>query len=178
MRSQYTATCVPGSSPLRPLAAPQPSDAAEQPTVRVTQFYDPKRGSFGPGATEALTSPPNPFFVRILDGPIIGPGIPRTHVSPFAASEQNWWSRLLTGRGSYRHYVEFDVLATDIQTIGGLKGAVGLGRYQQYVPGTVLLVGANPSFGTLGPNYGQWIFFAGLGVGGGGAVAYGVVNND
>ena len=84
---------------------------------------------------------------------------------------------MMTGRGSYRNYVEFDVVAADLQPIGGVKGAFGLGRYQQFVPGTVPLSGTNTTFGTLPPNYGQYIFYGGMGIGGG-VLVYEVVSND
>ncbi len=151
--------------------------AAQQPTVRVTQFYDPKRGAFGPSATDALTTLPNRGLVRVSDGPIMGTPTPRTHVSPFPASQQTWWTRMMTGRGTYRNYVEFDVFVGDLQTIGGVKGAIGLGRYQQFVPETISLSGANTTFGTLSRNYGQYIFYGGVGISGG-ALVYEVFDND
>lgn len=70
-----------------------------------------------------------------------------------------------TGRGTYRHYVEFDVSAPELERVGGLYGVMGLGRYQQFVSSSVLLQGRNPVFGQLGTNYGQYIFVGGLGAG-------------
>jgi hypothetical protein len=73
---------------------------------------------------------------------------------------------MMTGRGSYRSYVEFDVSATNLNSIGGLKGGLGLGQFQQFISGPVPLPGANATFGTLPANYGQSIFYGGIGVGG------------
>lgn len=140
-------------------------------TIRVTQFYNPKTGTFGPGASEALVAPPNRnVFIRLAEGPITSTPTARTWVSPFPASEQNWWTRMWTGRGTFRHYVEFDVLPSELQSVGGAKWLAGLGRYQKYVSGPVSLPGRHPAFGQLGPNYGQWIFIGGLGAAGAGTV--------
>lgn len=61
--------------------------------------------------------------------------------------------------------------------IGARLGAFGLGRYQQFVPNSVSLSGANATFGTLAPNYGQYAIIAGLGIGGA-YVTYEALNND
>jgi hypothetical protein len=137
-------------------------------TTRVTQFYDPSRGGFGAGSADALTAPPTSWYkplTRFGDGPVFGTATPRTWVSPFSAAEQNWWTRIMTGRPGYTNYVEFDVAASEMQSVGGLKGLAGLGRYQQFVPGPVSLSGRNPVFSQLGPNNGRWVFYGGLGLG-------------
>lgn len=146
--------------------------AAGGATRRVTQFYDPSRGSFGPGADAALTANPQSgvggFVERVVDGPWIGKAGPKTWVAPRAASEHTWWSRMLTGRGSYRSYVEFDVAAGELANPGGLK--VVFSPYQQVIEGTVPFAGRNVTYGVLAPNYGQYIF---LGTAGAGAAAGG-----
>jgi murein DD-endopeptidase MepM/ murein hydrolase activator NlpD len=62
---------------------------------------------------------------------------------------------VLTGRGEFRHYVEFDVLPGESLPVGGAKRLLGLGRYQEFVPGQVGLAGRAPEFGVLAPNPGQ-----------------------
>jgi len=146
----------------------QRADAFRSGNVRVTQFFDPRRGSFGPGARHALASPPNRGLDRVFDGPWFASPTMRTHISPFPASRQTWWRRLLTGRWRERNYVEFDVPAGELNRIGGTKAI--LGRYQRFVRGRVPL--SNPSFGKLPPNYGGYIAFGGAAAGGiiGGAI--------
>lgn len=92
---------------------------------------------------------------RLGEGPLLGPRGPRTWVSPRSASEQTWLSRVLTGRGKYRHYVEFTVAPGETLPVGGFKRVLGLGRYQQFVPGEVSLLGRSPTFDILRANPGQ-----------------------
>jgi hypothetical protein len=166
-------------------ASRAPGAALDDPALavarrRVTQFYDPGRGPFGPGAREALTAYPEQgvkgAFERLLEGPVFGARGPRTWVSPKAASEQNWWSRTLTGRGAYRDYVEFDVLPGETRSVGGLKRAFGLGRYQEFVPGRVSLAGRAPEFGALDPVPGYRLVLPGAAVLGG-SIGYAVYEN-
>jgi RHS repeat-associated protein len=145
-------------------------NGAAKEIVRVTQFYNLERGSFGPGASNALATPPNQGVVRLFEGPLVGAATSRTYVSPYAATDQSWVTRMMTGRGTYRNYVEFDVPADRLQPIGGLKGATGLGYFQQYIPGDVSLSEANAKFGQLPVNYGQYIFCTGAGIHGGSSV--------
>jgi hypothetical protein len=89
---------------------------------------------------------------RLAEGPLLREQSPRTWVSPYSASEQTRWSRLLTGRGGkkYGHYVEFDASAGETAPVGGFKRVLGLGWYQEYFRGPVRLEGRNAVFGAVG----------------------------
>ena len=127
------------------------------PLVRVTQFYNPSRGTFGPGASTALSSPaPTNPLLRLIEGPTGG-----AWVAPQSAEDMNWFLRMMTGRGNYIHYVEFSVSPSELQNPSGVKFIVS--PFQQVVPNTVDLAGRNAVFGQLAPNYGQMIFFIGVG---------------
>ncbi|HYG35644.1 MAG TPA: hypothetical protein VEC99_12710, partial [Clostridia bacterium] len=124
---------------------------------RVTQFYNPAGGSFGPGASQALSSPVTAGG-RIIDG---ASGI-QTWVAPAAANDMNWFQRMMTGVGSRTSYVEFDVAAGELTNPGGLKGLT-VSPWQQVLNGEISLTGRNPVWGDLGLNYGQYGFMGQLG---------------
>ncbi len=129
-------------------------------SVRVTQLYDPSRGSFGPGTSTALSSPtPNPFL-RWVEGSKGG-----TWVAPQRAEDISWFARMMTDRGSYTHYVEFSVSPAELQNPGGLKFLYS--PFQQIIPNTINLSDRGAVFGQLKPNYGQKIFFIAVAAGGG-----------
>jgi hypothetical protein len=126
---------------------------------RVTQFYNelPGGGGFGPGSTEArYAAVPEGLFTRtattVLEGSTT---TPRTWVSPMAASEQTGLSRYLTGMGEANNYVEFTVSTSELNRVGGLKSMYG--AYQQVIPDVVSLGGRAPVFGTMAPNYSQYV---------------------
>ncbi len=133
-------------------------------SVRVTQFYHPSRGVFGPGASTALSSPaPASWFGRVVDGPTSS-----TWVAPRGSGEMNWFSRMLTGRGRYTNFVEFSVSPAELRNPGGVKFFYA--PFQKIIPGTVDLAGRDAVFGRLAPNYGQRIFIIVLGSGTGTAI--------
>lgn len=121
-------------------------------SIRVTQFYDPYRGAFGPGSSTALYASAPEGNLVYLEGASGG-----TWVAPYAAEDMNWFSRMLTGRGNYTYYVEFSVSPAELQSPGGFKYFYA--PYQKFVPEVVDLTARNAVFGQLGPNYGQTIFF-------------------
>ncbi len=151
------------------------------PGRRVTQFYDPGRGAFGAGAGEALTAYPESglmgFAERLAEG---GPAGPRTWVSPYSVKEQSWLSRTLTGKASYRHYVEFEVRPGEILPVGGVKRMIGLGRYQKYVPDRVVLARRTAEFGELPALRGQRLIVPGgiVAIGAGGYAVYRLFDDD
>jgi YD repeat-containing protein len=130
---------------------------------RVTQFYDPARGSFGPGATEALATPPTSGAGWVMDGPWLSTPQTTTWVAPAAAQDMNWLQRMLTGVGSSTKYVEFDAAAGELANPGGLKYLGGMSPWQQTIAGEVSLAGRNEAWGQLGLNYGQYGFMGQLG---------------
>ncbi|HEY5962214.1 MAG TPA: RHS repeat-associated core domain-containing protein [Polyangiaceae bacterium] len=141
--------------------------AAGSTATRVTQFYNPAAGSFGAGAARALESAtPSNVITRMLEGPTAG-----SWVAPQAASNMNWFSRMMTGRGGLRNYVEFSVSPGELVNPGGFKSLYS--PWQQMVPGGVDLTGRGAVFGQLGPNYGMYLFFGGVGAGGAGIIYYG-----
>jgi hypothetical protein len=137
------------------VAASVPLFSAKVPSGgdRVTQFYDPSRGPYGPSAQEALTADPKQGLKGLRDLIFEGSGArgPRTWVSPRSAPEQDKLSRLLTGRPEYSDYVEFTALPGETRPVGGLKRMLGLGAFQEYAPGRVHLAGRDPQGGVLAP---------------------------
>jgi len=135
--------------------------------LRVTQFYDPFRGGFGPDALKALESaPPTNVVERILDGTAGG-----AWVAPKAATDLGWFSRMMTGRGTYAHYVEFGATADELIAPGGVKALYA--PWQRVIPGGASFSDRAATFGQLGPNYGMYLFLGGLGVGAVGLGYYG-----
>jgi hypothetical protein len=125
--------------------------------LRVTQFYDPGAGSFGLGSARALqSSAPSGVIGRALDGSSSG-----AWVAPRAATELSWFSRMMTGRGSYTHYVEFSALQTELVSPGGAKALYS--AWQRVMPGGATLEGRGAVFGQLAPNHGQTLVIFGLG---------------
>jgi RHS repeat-associated protein len=123
---------------------------------RVTQLFNPALGDFGPDSTYALSSPVT-IGGQLFDG---ASGV-QTWVAPGAASDLNWFQRMMTGVGSRTSFVEFDATADELANGGGVKQFYS--PWQQVMDGTVDLSGRNPVWGVLGPNYGQAGFFGQLG---------------
>jgi hypothetical protein len=123
---------------------------------RVTQFFDPALGSFGPGADVALSSPVTRGG-QLLDGASVA----QTWVAPSAAQDMNGLQRMLTGRGNLTNYVEFDAAASELSNPGGTK--LMFSPWQQTMSGDVSLLGRDPVWGQLAPNYGQYGFLGQLG---------------
>ena len=131
----------------RPLArATEGSLAAKSGPMRVTQYFDPKKGAFPVDGKFALSSEAT-LGNRIVDG-VTGP---TTWVAPYAADEMSMFRRLMTGVGNRRDFVEFDVLPGELANPPGLKSM--LGRYQQVILGQVDLTGRNAVLGTSGFNW-------------------------
>jgi hypothetical protein len=130
--------------------------------LRVTQYYDPKKGAFPIDGKFALLS-------EVTKGNYFVDGIkvPTTWVAPYAESEMSMFRRLLTGVGLRRNYVEFDVLPGELVNPSRLKSIFV--RYQQTIPGQVDLTGRNPVFGKSGFN---WVIFPGIPVAGAAAGGY------
>lgn len=122
--------------------------AASGGAKRVTYFYDPAKGGFGP-ATSRLPVTQQSQLSAILEGGSAGP---RTWVSPRAASEQSWFSRHMTGVGNRRHFVEFDALPGELNAASSTKLLHGKAGYQSYFKGEVNLTGRNASFGVADRN--------------------------
>jgi len=79
---------------------------------------------------------------------------------------------MLTGRGSYRHYVEFDALPGELANPAWPKAVFS--RYQQVMGPGVQLAGRTPTFGVLAPNYGQVVFLGTAVPAGAAAAGYGI----
>ena len=120
--------------------------AANSGPLRVTQYFDPKKGAFPVDGRFALSSEAT-LGNRLIDG-ITGP---TTWVAPHAAGEMSMFRRLMTGVSNRRNYVEFDALPGELANPSGLKSMFG--RYQQVIPGQVDLTGRNAVFGTSGFNW-------------------------
>ena len=142
--------------------------SADVAVVRVTQFYDPSAGSFGPGTARALESAAHSnIWARAIDGTASG-----SWVAPRAASEMNWFSRIMTGRGTYTNYIEFSVSPKELANPGGIKALYS--PWQQIIPGGANLAGRGAVFGQLGTNYGMYFFLGGVSGAGIGLGYYGV----
>jgi len=127
---------------------------------RVTQFYDSRLGTFGPASETARVTNPARGIEGLLERLVDAPRGPATWVAPRAAGEHTAWSRIMTGVGEYRNYVEFTVQPGEGVGPGGLKSLFS--RYQQIVPGSVPLAGRDAVFGALRPNYEYWALAGGL----------------
>jgi RHS repeat-associated protein len=137
-------------------------------SMRVTQFFNPAEGAFGPGAARALESAP---MTSLIDGTST---VSRAWVVPRMASEMNWFSRMMTGRGTFTNYVEFSAAPAELANPGGIK--ILFSPWQQVMHGGADLAGRGAVFGQLGPNYGMYMFLGGLGAAGAGEVYYGVTH--
>jgi hypothetical protein len=69
---------------------------------------------------------------------------------------------MMSGRGSYRNYVEFDVASAELRSARGIKGIWPINRYQRVMEPGIGLSGRKATFGALGPNYGQRIVVWGV----------------
>ena len=141
---------------------------------RVTQYYDPAKGTFPIEGRYALSSEAT-LGNRIVDRITSQ----TTWVAPRAASEMTWWRRLMTGVGNRRSYVEFDALPGELQAPGGLKSVFG--SYQQVIPGRVDLLTRNPVYGTSSFNFldaGVRYMALPAGAAGGGYLVYSVVTDE
>lgn len=99
-------------------------------TIRVTYFYDPTKGDFGPGK-EFLPVTEVSTIGALLDGGKAGDLV--TFLSPRSAENHNVVSRLQTGVGERTHYVEFEILSSKVKPVGGLKGLIWAIRKEQVV---------------------------------------------
>ncbi len=122
------------------------SFAANSGPLRVTQYFDPKKGAFPVDGRFALSSEAT-LGNRLVDG-VTGP---TTWAAPHAVGEMSMFRRLMTGVGNRRNYVEFDALPGELANPSGLKSMFG--RYQQVIPGQVDLTGRNAVFDTSGFNW-------------------------
>jgi len=114
---------------------------AESGSIRVTQYFDPKIGSFPIDGKFALSSD-STLGNRLIDGVTV----PTTWVAPYAAGEMSLFRRLMTGVGNRLDYVEFDAIQAELANPSGLKSMFG--GYQKVIPGRVNLTGRNAVFGT------------------------------
>ncbi len=115
-------------------------------TKRVTQFFDPKKGDFPIEGRYALSSQPTAGN-RLMDGITET----TTFIAPRPASEMNMFRRMMTGVGTRRNYVEFDVLPNELIGPSGSKRLYG--AWQQTISAQVDLVGRNAVCGVKGTNY-------------------------
>lgn len=133
--------------------------------VRVTQYFDPKKGGFPIEGEYALSSEPT-LLNRLIDG-ITGD---TTWVAPRPAVEMSQWQRFWTGVGKRRCYVEFDAFRGELQSPGRLKSLFS--NNQQVILGRVRLSNRDPVYGRSGFNYVDAAFrYVGL-PGAGAAAAY------
>ncbi|MFO0931214.1 MAG: hypothetical protein U1E39_00745 [Planctomycetota bacterium] len=136
-------------------------EASTPGTRRATQFFRPRPGGLGDGGTSLLRARPETGRIgRMFEGHWEHD---ITWVAPRSIKEHNWFSRMMTGVGLRRNVVEFDVLLGEMRSPRGLKVIVG--RYQKAIPGEISLVGRNPVFKVLPPNYAEYAVRVGLGAG-------------
>ncbi|QIQ21476.1 pre-toxin TG domain-containing protein [Zophobihabitans entericus] len=117
----------------------------ESKTLRVTQFYDPKKGDFPIDGKFALSAQPTKGE-QLIDGITTT----TTWIAPFPADKMNAWNRMWTGVGNRTNYVEFDVLSSELKSPRNLK--VWVSKYQKVIPEQVDLTHRNAVYGTLHTN--------------------------
>lgn len=116
--------------------------------VRVTQFYDPAKGTFPIDGKYALHAEPTKGMSRIIDGSV---GT-QTWVAPFSAEKMNFIRRIFTGVGDRRNYVEFTVRRSELHNPKGFKNIMGY--FQKTIDGKVDLtqLNRNVKIGIAAPN--------------------------